>query len=114
MLEVTSIVLLATVAELVVLGLETLTLSLSLSLSLSLFIIVLEFVALAGGATSAGSDKINPLSCVYEFPIEGNIPPKRIVSNIMANIGYCLIKNIISISILSPRHCVSLNTYIIL
>jgi hypothetical protein len=74
MLEGIPIVLLTTVTGLVTL------------MSLS-FIIVLEFVALAGGATSAGSGMTRPLCCAHEFPIEGNIPTKRIVGNIMANIG---------------------------
>lgn len=55
-------------------------------MSLSI-IIVLEFVALAGGATSAGSGMTRPLCCAHEFPIKGNIPTKRIEGNIMANIG---------------------------
>jgi hypothetical protein len=64
-------------------------------------IIVVEFVALAGAATSAGSGSTSPLSCAHEFPIEGNIPHRRIVDNIIANIGYCLIMNVIPLPILS-------------
>jgi len=72
MSEGTSIVLLTTVT-----GLEALMLS---------FIIVLEFVALAGGGTSASSGMTRPLSCAHTFPIKGKDTPTSVADNTIPNI----------------------------
>jgi hypothetical protein len=82
MLEGTSIVLLDTIT-----GLEALMLS---------FIIVPGLVALAGGATSAGSGMTRPLCCAHAFP-KVKDTPTSVADNTITNFGYCFINNAVSI-----------------
>lgn len=54
-----------------------------------MIIIVVEFVALAGGGTSASSGMTRPLSCAHEFPIKGKDTPTSVADNTITitNIG---------------------------